>query len=456
MRRALLLAFALTAAPGAHAFCGFFVGKADAQLFNKSSQVALVRDGDRTVLTMSNDYKGPLADFALVVPVPSVLTREQIHIGDRKLLERLDAYSSPRLVEYTDPDPCAPRLSDRFYPAAAPMLKAAGEGAVREHAKAMGVKIEAAYTVGEYDILLLSATQSEGLEAWLRESGYRIPAHASRALAPYIKQDMKFFVAKVNLKEQKAAGFQELRPIQIAYESPRFMLPIRLGMANAQGGAGFAGDGPEPKAKADGGPQDLIVYAITRTGRVESSNYQTVKMPSDAEVPEFVQKDFGDFYKAAFARTWKQHGQRAVVTEYVWNMGWCDPCAAPPMEPPELRELGVFWLDSNSPALRGGGMPITLTRLHVRYDAEHFPEDLMFQQTGDQQNFQGRYVLNHPFRGQMQCGAREQYLTSVHERRRREATTLAALTGWNVEKIRARMGPDAPPQAEPWWKSLWK
>ena len=73
MSRAVLLAFSLICvAPAAHAFCGFFVGKADAELFNKSSQVALVRDGNRTVLTMSNDYKGPLSEFALVVPVPSV------------------------------------------------------------------------------------------------------------------------------------------------------------------------------------------------------------------------------------------------------------------------------------------------------------------------------------------------------------------------------------------------
>jgi len=441
MRRALLLAFALTFAPRAYAFCGFFVGKADAQLFNKSSQVALVRDGDRTVLTMSNDYQGPLSEFALVVPVPSVLTREQIHIGDRKLLERLDAYSSPRLVEYTDPDPCEVRAVAGLFELSARPMAARSADAVREHAKAMGVTIEAAYTVGEYDILLLSAKQSEGLEAWLRESGYRIPAHASRALAPYIKQDMKFFVAKVNLKEQKKAGFQELRPIQIAYESPRFMLPIRLGMANADGA------------------QDLIIYAMTRNGRVESSNYQTVKMPSDAEVPEFVQKDFGEFYKAAFARTWKQHGQRAVVTEYAWNMGWCDPCAAPPLESAALRELGVFWIDAPDAPVRlrrAAGMPLTLTRLHVRYDAEHFPEDLMFQETGDQQNFQGRYVLNHPFRGEMKCDAREQYLTSVRERRRREATTLAALTGWSADRIRERMGPDAPPHVEPWWKTLWK
>src|SRR5437763_2360669 len=98
---------AVVAAPQlAHAFCGFYVGKADTQLFNRASQVALVPDGDRTVLTMSNDYEGPLTDFALVVPVPVVLQREQIHVGERRYVEHLDAYSAPRLVEYFDPDPC--------------------------------------------------------------------------------------------------------------------------------------------------------------------------------------------------------------------------------------------------------------------------------------------------------------------------------------------------------------
>ncbi|MFL5378840.1 MAG: DUF2330 domain-containing protein, partial [Myxococcales bacterium] len=171
--RALTLAAAaatLAIAPRAPAFCGFFVGKADAKLFNKSSQVAIVRDGNRTVLTMSNDYQGPLDEFALVVPVPSVLARDQIHIGDRKLLERLDEYSSPRLVEYTDPDPCEER---RVYMAvrskAAPMEAMAGGVAMD---RAFGVTVEAAYTVGEYDILLLSAKESRGLEIWLRQSGY--------------------------------------------------------------------------------------------------------------------------------------------------------------------------------------------------------------------------------------------------------------------------------------------
>src|SRR5438270_683076 len=215
---ACALAVALTAAAPAHAFCGFFVGKADSQLFNKSSQVAIVRDGEHTVITMGNDFRGEMDEFALVVPVPSVLSRDQIHVGERRLLERLDAYSAPRLVEYSDGDPCALRR----YPAMA-------LGAMRSHvaaspvaeraAKALGVTVEAAYTVGEYDIVLLSANQSEGLEIWLRESGYRMPPRAAAALAPYIRQQLKFFVAKVNLKEQRKSGYQELRPIQIAFDS---------------------------------------------------------------------------------------------------------------------------------------------------------------------------------------------------------------------------------------------
>src|SRR5579864_8465218 len=88
------------------AFCGFYVAKADAQLFNKASQVVLVRDGDRTVLTMANDFKGDPKEFAIVIPVPVVLQRDQIYVVDRSLLEHVDAYSAPRLVEYFDQNPC--------------------------------------------------------------------------------------------------------------------------------------------------------------------------------------------------------------------------------------------------------------------------------------------------------------------------------------------------------------
>jgi hypothetical protein len=433
------------AAPAAEAFCGFYVGKADTSLFNEASQVVLVRDGERTVLTMSNDYKGELTDFALVVPVPVVLKREQIHVGERKYIERVDAYSAPRLVEYFDEDPCAPPQPMLEMAPSAPT--AAGAPMDMARSKSLGVKVEAQYTIGEYDILILSAKESSGLETWLRESGYKIPPRASKALEPYIKQDMKFFVAKVNLKEQKATGFNYLRPLQMAYESKKFMLPIRLGMANGRG------------------PQDLVIYALTRTGRVESSNYRTVKVPSDMDIPVYVKGEFSRFYPALFEKAHQKEEKRAIFTEYVWDMGWCDPCAAEPLTPEELKGLGVFWVGEQDPNGMGGGSQTVLTRMHARYDGEHFPEDLVFQATNDRQNFQARYVLRHAFKGSLQCEAGKQYLAELDKRHQTEAETLAELTGWDLGTITKKMGDDAPgkgkkaggkKEPEPWYQRLWQ
>jgi hypothetical protein len=301
-------------------------------------------------------------------------------------------------------------------------------------ARSLGVTIEAQYTVGEYDILILSATQSTGLETWLRENAYRVPQGAAPVLGSYIKQNMRFFVARVNLKEQAKLGFSYLRPIQVAYESPKFMLPIRLGMLNADG------------------PQDLYLYTLTRKGRVETTNYRTVKLPTGMELPTFVKTEFGRFYGAMFGEQVRRQDMRTVFVEYAWDMTWCDPCAADPLSNDELRKLGVFWLDE------GRAQNVFLTRLHARYDNAHFPDDLVLQQTADRENFQGRYVLRHPWTGGESCSAAERYRLDLRQRNEQEAQTLASLTGWDVESIRKRMpGLSAESPRDPkWWQRLWK
>jgi hypothetical protein len=140
----------------------------------------------------------------------------------------------------------------------------------------------------------------------------------------------------------------------------------------------------------------------------------------------------------------------------------CDPCAADPLSPQELRQLGVFWLNNESDRARFGGAPnVFLSRLHVRYDAAHFPEDMVFQQTADRQSFQGRYILRHPWKGGDQCPAATAYRKELRARYERQAQALAGLTGWDVNKIRGKMNLKAaatvePAGEEPWWKSLWK
>ena len=216
MKRLLILSALILAAASSQesvrAFCGFYVAKADAKLFNKASQVVLVRHDDKTVITMANDFRGDPKEFAVVIPVPTFIERGQIHVTNKALIDHLDAYTSPRLVEYFDEDPCRYGMCDMAQEA-----PAAAGGRLRKSAndaaRSLGVTIEAQYTVGEYDILILSAEQSNGLEKWLKQEGYKLPPGASRVLGSYIKQNMRFFVARVNLEEQSKLGFNYLRPL---------------------------------------------------------------------------------------------------------------------------------------------------------------------------------------------------------------------------------------------------
>jgi hypothetical protein len=227
----------------------------------------------------------------------------------------------------------------------------------------------------------------------------------------------------VNLERMVLEGRRFLRPLQVRYETAKFMLPLRLGTLNADGA------------------QDLIVLALTRKGRVETTNYQTKKLPTGMAVPLYVKDEFAPFYRAMFDRAVDRADRRAVFLEYAWDMGWCDPCAAEPLKNKELVELGARWIASDDDqAFRSmPGADAFVTRLHVRYDAAHFPEDLVFMETKDRENFQGRYVLQHPWQGAAGCRAGDHYWSSLPDRFRREADTLADLTGWQVAEIQTRM-----------------
>ncbi|MFN6476565.1 DUF2330 domain-containing protein [Nostoc sp. DedQUE07] len=441
----LLLAIVavLCFAPAAWAFCGFYVAKADTKLYNKASQVVIARDGDRTILTMANDFQGEVKDFAMVVPVPTVLQKEQVRVTEPKIIERLDAFSAPRLVEYFDSDPCAP-VYDRELSAPAPAAPRSEAGNARGDAS-LGVTVEARFNVGEYDIVILSAKESGGLETWLKRNGYKIPRGAKQLLQPYIRSSMKFFVAKVNLDKFEQSGYQFLRPLQISYQSPKFMLPIRLGMINATT------------------EQDLIVYILSPQGQAEITNYRTVKIPSDANIPLFVKDEFGEFYKSMFQTVYTKEDRKVGFLEYAWDMGSCDPCSAEPLTPEELKQAGVFWLDDNStsnvpvpPSFRRPSprSNVFISRLHVRYTRDKFPEDLIFQQTANSESFQGRYVLQHPFQGELKCQAGREYKQSLPKRFEQEAQTLAKLTNWKIQDIRNKMKLSVGNLQYSWWENV--
>lgn len=421
------------------AFCGFYVAKANGNLFNESSQVIIARDGNsnQNTITMSNDYKGDFSEFAMVVPVPTVLKEKDIRIVNSNIFNRFDDYSAPRLAEYYDPNPCRvnyKRKSLNRNIMIGEVMESSNEEVLSD--KDYGVTIEAQYEVGEYDILILSAKESDGLKTWLTSNGYKIPEKAQEVLTPYIKDKMKFFVAKVNLKRAKLNAKNELNPIQISFVNDKFMLPIRLGMANSKGS------------------QDMIVYLLTKDGRVETTNYQTKKMPSNQKIPLFINQHFGSFYKSVFSKAWTNN-KSSVFLEYAWDLNGtnftkCDPCNTTPPASTELKTAGVNWLNYNYNGYSGN---LHFTRLHVRYDRKNFPQDLVFMETKNKQNFQCRYVLNHPAKvndknlqssptdpnqpivyGGCDINTVLNYYKKVQNRRNEEIENLEELTWWEVQR----------------------
>lgn len=428
-RNLFIIGAALIATPIILSFCGFYVSKADGTLKNKTSQVILVRDGNKNVITMYNDFKGDTKDFAMVVPVPVILRKDDIKVVDQGVFKRLNDYSAPRLVEYWDQNPCYENdiREDKM---AAPS-KALSEVSVNGYGnlrKKDAVKIEAQYLVGEYDILILSAKESSGLKDWLNDNGYKIPANAEEVLEPYIKSNLKFFVVKVNEKEKKKLNNNFLRPIQISFNSPKFMLPIRLGMANADG------------------DQDLIVYAFTRKGRIECTNYRNANIATDKNVPLFVQKNFSAFYGNLFTHQWRNEDKAVSFLEYAWdvspqNFYHCDPCIATAPSQQDLVQAGVWWLngkdwsdysDVDNDEPDNGSKNVHFTRLHFRYNRNSFAQDLMFQVTPNTETFQARYIITHPATGDLSCAAGKKYLQDLRQRRKKELVQLTALTGTSI------------------------
>jgi len=416
------LAVGLLAPSTASAFCGFFVAGNDAKLYNNASQVVLLRKGNHTAMTMSNNYQGPPENFAMVVPVPVVLQKENVKTLPHDVFEHIDSLSAPRLVEYWEQDPCyVPR---DVYKSAVGGVMPAPASASAPGGGGLGVKIEAQFVVGEYEIVILSAKDSGGLDTWLRLNKYKIPDGAGAALAPYVREQMKFFVAKVNIQKVKhdAQGAVQLSPLRFSFESNELRLPVRLGLLNA----------------AD--KQDLIVYVLHPSSRFEVANYPNVFIPTNLEVADEVRKQFPAFYAQLFDATVDKMNGKAIVTEYAWQTTSCDPCPVPPLQPSDLATLGddASVAQSQQQPNNGQRMPSpggyygdfaswTLTRLHTRYSKASLSEDLVFKEakpvmggranydgtagdagaqvlgTGAQNNFQGRYIIRHYWSGPAKC-----------------------------------------------------
>ena len=375
----------LLLAPAAYAFCGTFVS-GSGELFNEASEIAVVREGTRTTLTMANDFSGDPTEFAMVVPVPQVLSEDDVAVVDPAVFDRLRAYSAPRLVSYT----CDELYPDPNERGAVSDVGWGGWGCTNyapssDDYDEGGVEVEAEFIVGEYEIVVLSAEDSSGLMSWLNANGYAVSLKAEELLQEYIDSGSYFFAAKV-FTDRMPAGQANLSPLQFRYDSEVFSLPIRLGTVNSAGS------------------QDLVVYAVTSLsdGRVGVANYEERELESLCLVE---QEAFSTLYSDSFTAAVEGDGddQANWVTEYGWSIQnsavKCDPCpeGVDPSQPIPAGDVLTLGYGVDEGGLDTGWWGYSpefyFTRLHMRYTPHQAQEDLLLYSSGLSDNTQHRFVV---------------------------------------------------------------
>lgn len=469
----LALGVATSAAAPAHAFPGFYVGKNAEPRNVHAAHVVVLRQGDKSSVTVMPDYSGPLEPFAMVLAVPADVTMDRVKTLKRNYVDRVEQLTAPRFHEFWEMDPCEPGPAQQEWER---NLAASGDtaflGGSVPTAGDKRVPKELLLTVvpefkekSEFGYTLLDETQSKDVVGWLKKQGYAPSDAVAQAVKPYADAGMKFLVAKVDHNAIELIGGDRavLSPIRFWTETAWDTVPARLGLASIDK------------------HQELFVYVLHPEKRYETKNYKTVVPPTNLEVDFKVKERMGEFYNGLYDLV-AQKNPKSFMLEYAWSSQDCGkPCPNEPLMINELLSLGGDVFEEFVPKEQREPAPPDLsdeeqkkleaewkvlkpaerakakkeheaqqkelarrkallerqkyvvTRLHYRYDASSLPDDPqlgtaethleggigvpkgkdaelpMDVKSAAQSKLQLRYNHFHPWKGMMQCESPERY-----------------------------------------------
>src|SRR5690606_2861926 len=280
----LTVCAALGAAAPASALNGFLAGKTDPDLKTHTTQIVVMKKGERTAVSVMPDYQGPIEPFALVLLVPGDVTADRVVTIKREFVDRVDTVSAPRFHEFWEQDPCDPAPPQQEWERS---LKVEGAGFLGggsisgggKTAKELFLDTEAKKKEGEYRFTVLEP--GSDVVAWLGKKGYKAPANAAATVKPYLDQGYRAVVAEVDPKRIELIGGDraQLSPIRFFTEQPFETIPVKPGQLNSPG------------------KQELLVYVLA-DGRYEVKNYQNQFPPTNVAVDFVVKERMGEFYAA--------------------------------------------------------------------------------------------------------------------------------------------------------------
>lgn len=369
----------------AYSFVGVFISKDGSKIISQGSKVVIAKKDQKIIYTFTSDLDTKAKQFILLVPVPADIKNPHVRTIDYKLINKLDLYTSPRLIEYINFDPCDPTAFTR------PPI-------VANHTdKAIGLGSVIPKTTSEHKFFILTSKESAGIRDWLKKYDYNLPSQYLNILKKYIAKNMRFIVIEVKNHNSKVT---QLAPVQIEYESKNFLLPIRVGSLNAPNSMN----------------QDMTVYILSNLGEVLPVNYKINETPNNIDLPISTIGNFNQFYSHLMYKLFASHPD-IIRKEYSWPMNVCKPCTSTSLTIEELQELGAFWYSPSEPKLP------YITRLHTHYSPEYsqysLADSIEFKETTKRLRYQTYFNLKHPM-AMMQSKCGDQYYEEIKKAKAKE------------------------------------
>ncbi|MFH1403542.1 MAG: DUF2330 domain-containing protein [Candidatus Altiarchaeota archaeon] len=166
-------------------------------LFEPEQKAIIVDRGGTEELIIQVTYKGDVADFAWVTPVPSY---PEVEKSDSKLFTELHYLTEP---EYRRPPNWSPLGIFNM-----------GSASMSE-----GVNLHERKQVGLYDVSILSSDDPKALVSWLNDNNYSVSPKAEEVIGYYVDKNWFFIASRVNIEPEAVKLMESLKQIDSSINS---------------------------------------------------------------------------------------------------------------------------------------------------------------------------------------------------------------------------------------------
>lgn len=201
------LTFLLTSATPTLACGGFFC--TTSPINQQAERIIFTQKGNNISAYVQINYTGDDADFAWVVPVPTVPNVDVAEVG---LFQELDTLTAPVFI--------APSMPQSCFSSADRRSANTGDG----FSTVSTVTVYATGTTGPFAYDVIGSEDPQALIQWLKDNGYRIDPPMEPLVQVYVQEKMLFLAMKLS----PGKGVQDIQPVKMSYTSSNPMIPLRL------------------------------------------------------------------------------------------------------------------------------------------------------------------------------------------------------------------------------------